>query len=172
MVEISHELSNSVDTNRLQKSVESNIIARPRAKLCIAWYQYSNYVCHDPSLCQSGWTYRRSYVFCRRIHGRSPRPHSWTIGVLLLKGWEGTGKEREGMGEGEKGRGGEGRGKEGEGEWAWGGTGHLPHGRLQTLAALLISICLSRTIRWNVRYKVNACVCVYLCRYNDKIARL
>ena len=40
---------------------------------------------------------------------RSPRPHSWIKGGLLLRGGEGRGKE---------GRGGEGRGRRGEGEVA------------------------------------------------------
>ena len=53
--------------------------------------------------------------------------------MLLLKGGEGT-REREGgerEGEGEEGE------EEGKGGEVRGGTGHLPHGRLQTLAALL-----------------------------------
>ena len=69
-----------------------------------------------------------------------PRPPSWIKGVLLLKGGEGTGREREGREKGSrrgrkgKGRRGKRRGK-GEGS---DGMGHLPHGRLQTLAALRI----------------------------------
>ena len=57
--------------------------------------------------------------------------------VLSLKGGEGTGNEMEGREKGERGKG-KGRvGREGErrGVEGRGGTVHLPHGRLQTLAA-------------------------------------
>ena len=58
-----------------------------------------------------------------------PRPPIWIKGVLLLKGGDGMGKEREGRGKGwRRGKGGERRGRV--------GTGHLPHGQLQTLAAM------------------------------------
>ena len=86
----------------------------------------------------------------------STKPPSWIKGVLLLKGVEGTGKEREGR---EK----EGEGEEGEGEEreevrkgggeGRGGEGHLPHGRLQTLAALLLHYA----VRSNVTHTYIQC---------------
>jgi len=80
----------------------------------------------------------------------SPRPPSWIVGILLIRGGKGK-EDRGGNGRGVKGEGdrggrnGKAKGKESlregkerrEGEW----RGCLPRGRLKTLAALRWGLC-------------------------------
>ena len=70
-----------------------------------------------------------------------------------------------------KEREGEGAGREGQGKDGWGGKGHLPHGRLQTLAALGwgsgVSPCPGKSLKFEAQFGAIWCILARNCRFSS-----